>query len=454
MGTPLPARKGIVTQLRSARGFAMVFCVRLHGARDALALLQGMGYMQHLHPEDFEVDTQLAGATSFPVWLTFPAAGVWTFHTSVDLTPPRARAPVTVSRQQTLRVGGAAEAAVRSGRASATAGSDRNTSYLTTVLVSPSHKGAAPQGHDAMATLPAARAVPGAMAVTVATPSGGIYEHECSRLVFEFSDAETGQPVDALLPWLHASMHVLDAAPAAEADSDGFRGVALAQSHGVPEALDEAVLGGDQQHGLDLCNVEMERVPTAAAATGGKAFGPRMVWYARFAGAGTHYVFVQVRAEVCKSSSASAPLSSKSISCGCKHDCAMRSISTHPNSHALQIMRGEQMHVVRVPVTVQAITARIIALPTAERATKDTIAAADAHGFEVELVRSPTGSQDDAPSPVRWSQVQARGGEPLVALVHANLDWFGVVPLASTGNWTAQQSRLHVPLAVPASGTC
>ena len=269
-------------------------CVKLHGARDALTMLQGLGYMQHLHPEDFEVDTQLAGATSFPIWLMFPEAGVWTFHTSVDLTPPRARAPVTVSREQTLRVGGAA-AAVRNEVASATAGLDRNASYLTTVLASPSHKGAAPQGHDAMATLPAARAVPGAMAVTIATPSGGIYEHECSRLVFEFSDAETGQPVDALLPWLHASMHVLDVAPAAADASDGYRGATLAQSHGVPEALDEAVLGGDQQHGLDLCNVEMERVPTAAAATGGTAFGPRMVWYARFAGAGTHYAFVQVR---------------------------------------------------------------------------------------------------------------------------------------------------------------
>lgn len=254
--------------------------------------------MQHLHPEDFEADAQLAGTTHFPIWLTFPAPGLWTFHISVDLLPPGGGAPSTVARQQTLRVGAPAVAPRSNDSVSPSAAtmSDATQPVLTAVLPEPGHKGATQQGLDAMATLPAERAVPGAMTVAVELPPGGVYEHECSRIVFTFSDAETRQPVDGLLPWLHPSMHVLDVSVSGSTN-DTLSGSALllAESHGVPEALDKAVIGSDQQHGLDLCNLEMEQVPTAAAATGGKAFGPRMVWYARFAGARTHHVFVQVR---------------------------------------------------------------------------------------------------------------------------------------------------------------
>jgi hypothetical protein len=245
--------------------------------------LQDLGHIQHAHPEDFETKSQLKG-THFPIWLTFPLPGTWLFHVTCVLPSPEGSGSFLVEHVQALEVVNANTATTHQPLSSPV---PRNQPTYTSI-VPPLTDNPTSKAH--MAELPPLRAVPGAMQVLTQVAPGSLYQHKCHRLVFEFQDGRTNEPVTDLVPWLSSSMHVLIAGSPVYNNATGA--IHLEQGHGIPEHLDHAVLGGDKQHGLDLCRMHMHHVPATGEA---ESFGPRVVLYARFDRAGPHTLFLQVR---------------------------------------------------------------------------------------------------------------------------------------------------------------
>jgi hypothetical protein len=256
---------------------------------DVHALLQILGHVQHLHPEEFTFGSELDGALVFPIWLTFPQAGTWYLHASATLTSLMTGRATTAFHRQVLHVGSSSPAQLPA-QSAPPASKPNSMALLTTVVPNGSQR---TSNHDSqMLQVPARHAAPGAMLATLQHPGGEVFRHDCRRFVLDFQDAETGKPVQDLEPWVHPSMHALVAAkPVFAAGQDAF---ALWEAHGWPEALDFAVFGDDKQHGLDPCNMQTSSAQAAREALAGQRFGPRLVLYLRFERGGPHEVFVQV----------------------------------------------------------------------------------------------------------------------------------------------------------------
>ena len=156
-----------------------------------------------------------------------------------------------------------------------------------------------------VAHVPPQRAAPGALAVRVKQPRAStIALHECTRFEFELAAADTGRPVADLQMAEHVSPKVLVVPAHIHEHGNGGH---MQLSDAFAESLDDAVLAGDKQHGLDLCNLAVALTsspasPTAKANTthhrgsrqAEQRFGPVLVAYLRFAQAGRHDVYLQV----------------------------------------------------------------------------------------------------------------------------------------------------------------
>ena len=267
--------------------------------------------MQHVHPDDYQSASSLQGQTTFPIWLSLPLPGRWHFHVSAMLPGGGAGGMgVSLELQQMFKAGNVSHSAPAPTSAGEPTSLPPERGVLTAIM--PPITTRASQD-DNWRVLPPATSESGTM--RVAMRGSAIWQHACSRIALDFTDAATGEPVHDLVPWLHASTHTLIAAVPDAANAAAAPALRLWHAHGVPEPLDLALFGNGAPSRVDPCSAEVMHLPKADSEA--ERFGPTVVMHLRFAHAGRHELYVQVRPSMAHIQACAYPLSS-STRCGRK----------------------------------------------------------------------------------------------------------------------------------------
>lgn len=239
--------------------------------------LQELEYVQHLHPDDFGKFTPIT--TTHPLWVTFPVEGTWLFHFNFAVRSQGRPHGDSISTLHTVNV---------------TCSKDCNSSAKSRAKV---QKGGASEYPMAatmlsdmhtdkgMVSMPPGQ---GDIMLTSQLPEGGLWKGQCHRIVFRFSDAESGKPLTHMQPFLGAAMHALIIKEPKDA-KDVLRESAMMHTHGYPTQLDDAIVAWNEKEPADICSMQIHNMKSSQTQ-----IGPEIVMYTRFQHSGKHHIFAQV----------------------------------------------------------------------------------------------------------------------------------------------------------------
>ena len=113
----------------------------------------------------------------------------------------------------------------------------------------------------------------------------------------------------------------------------------------------------------------------------------------------------------------------------------------------VQVMHGGRLHVARLPLQVQDVHADVH--------THSIKGSSTAPGFELHMRHNTftTGNATSTAELLAWGDlVTDTADQPTVALLHRELDWFGLVPIAGVHKWKVADRTFAVSAVLPESG--